>query len=264
VTLFDIAANLTNKAFRDDLPVVIDRAAAAGVVGIVIVGTSEATSERALRLTRELRGPVSLVATAGIHPHHASDATDEVLAAITATAKDGAVAIGECGLDYDRNFSPPDLQRRAFEAQLEIAASLSMPVYLHERDAHEDFVRILERWRSKLPRAVLHCFTGSGAELDRCLALDLHIGITGWICDERRGTHLRDLVKRIPRGRLMVETDAPYIVPRDLHPRPTRSEPAFVRHVAEAVARARGETMDDLAAHTTETTRIFFARRRAP
>jgi TatD DNase family protein len=256
--LFDIAANLTNRAFRDDLPAVIDRAAAAGVVGIVVVGVSESTSERALALAAAHRS-VSLVATAGIHPHHASEATDAAIEALAAFAKRGAVAIGECGLDYNRNLAPRDVQRRAFEAQLELAASLGMPVYLHARDAHEDFIAILERFRSRIPRAVLHCFTGSGAELDRCLAMDLHIGITGWICDERRGTHLRDLVRRIPRGRLMIETDAPYIVPRDLHPRPTRNEPAFVRHVAEAVARARGETVDDLAAHTTEAARSFFA-----
>jgi TatD DNase family protein len=259
--LFDIAANLTNKAFRDDLPAVIDRAGGAGVVGMVVVGVSETGSRRALELTRELGGAVSLMSTAGIHPHHASEATDEALAAIPSLAGAGAVAIGECGLDYNRNFSPPDAQRRAFEAQLELAASLEMPVYLHERDAHDDFVRILERWRAKLPRAVLHCFTGTRTELERCLALDLHIGITGWICDERRGTHLRELVRLIPRGRLMIETDAPFIVPRTLHPRPTRNEPAFVRHVAEAIAEARGERFDDLAAHTTETARAFF---RAP
>ncbi|MBX3227198.1 MAG: TatD family hydrolase [Labilithrix sp.] len=260
--LFDIAGNLTNKAFREDLPAVLDRAAAAGVRGIVVAGVSTSTSRRGWQMAADERRPgLTLVATSGIHPHHASDASREALAEIAELArKERVVAVGECGLDYNRNFSPPEAQRRAFEAQLEIAAELGKPVYLHERDAHEDFTRILERWRPKLAAGVVHCFTGTRAILERYLALDLHIGITGWICDERRGRHLEDLAKLVPRGRLMVETDCPYILPRDMKPKPSsgRNEPAFVAHVARAVARHRGETFEDLAAHTTETARALF------
>ena len=212
-----------------------------------------ATSQRVPGLT--------LVATSGIHPHHASDASPEAMLDIAEMArKKEVVAVGECGLDYNRNFSPPDAQRRAFEAQLELAAALKKPIYLHERDADEDFTRILERYRSRLVAGVVHCFTGTRAILERYLALDLHIGLTGWICDERRGTHLIPLAKMVPRGRLMVETDCPYITPRDMRPRPAsgRNEPAFVAHVAATIARHRGETLADLAAHTTETARALF------
>ncbi len=243
------------------------RAKTAGVAGIVLPGVSTATSRRGREIVLEHRATgLELVATSGIHPHDASAATAEALAEIAELAGAPEVsAVGECGLDYNRNFSPPDAQRRAFEAQLEIAVAVKKPVYLHERDAHEDFVVLLERWRPRLVAAVVHCFTGERRTLERYLAMDLHIGITGWICDERRGRHLEELVKLVPVGRLMVETDCPYILPRDLpresRPEGRRNEPAFVAHVARTVARHRGETSEALAEHTTETARSFFCTR---
>lgn len=260
MSLVDIAGNLTNKAFKDDLPSVLERAAAAGVSAIVVAGVSTTTSRRGWEMANGTTS-VRLLATAGIHPHHASEASVEALAEIENLAKEpGVVAVGECGLDYNRNFSPQDAQRRAFEEQLEIASRLGKPVYLHERDAHEDFTRIVEHWRPKLAGAVIHCFTGDRSALERYLAMDLHVGITGWICDERRGMHLRDLVKLVPRGRLMVETDCPYILPRDLPSKPPngRNEPAFVAHVARTVAACRGEPFEDLSAHTTEAAMQLF------
>src|ERR1700744_5972901 len=213
MSLVDIAGNLTNKAFREDLPDVLTRAAAAGVSGIVVAGVSVATSRRGWEMATSQKVPgLTLVATAGFHPHHPSEAPRAAMLEIAELArKKEVVAVGECGLDYNRNFSPPDAQRRAFEAQLELAVELKKPVYLHERDAHEDFTRILERYRPKLVAGVVHCFTGTRAILERFLALYLHIGFTGWLCDERRGTHLVPLANLIPRGRLMVETDCPYI-----------------------------------------------------
>lgn len=262
--LVDIAGNLTNKAFREDLPAVLARAADAGVAAIVVAGVSTDTSRRGLALARATEGPVRLVPTSGIHPHHASDAPPRALAEI-AELGSAAVAIGECGLDYNRDFSPRPDQRRAFEAQLEIAAGMKKPVYLHERDAHEDFHAIMKTWRPRLVGGVVHCFTGTGDVMRAYLDLDLHVGFTGWLCDERRGTHLRALVQEVPVGRLMVETDAPYILPRDLpaHPRSGtrrgRNEPAYVRHVAQVIARLRGETEAELSAHTTATARQLFA-----
>jgi TatD DNase family protein len=265
MTLVDIAGNLTNKAFREDLPEVLARAADAGVSGIVVAGVSTTTSRRGWEMAVDLPDPVrdrlTLVATAGIHPHHARDVSREALVEIAELAlRKPVVAVGECGLDYNRNFSPPEIQRRAFEAQLEIAAGTKKPVYLHERDAHDDFAAILARWRPKLVGGVVHCFTGDRRALLRYLELDLHLGFTGWICDERRGLHLRELVKLVPRGRLMVETDCPYILPRDMRPAPKsgRNEPAFVAHVAKTIARWRGESFADLAAHSTETARALF------
>ena len=257
--LTDIGANLGHESFRDDLEEVLERAARAGVERIVVTGASEAESAAAQRLAA--RYPGRLRATAGVHPHVARDWTDTSADALRELlARPEVVAVGEAGLDFNRNLSPRASQERAFEAQIELAIELEMPLFLHERDASERFVAILERHRHRLGPAVVHCFTGDGPALDAYLGLDLHIGITGWICDERRGTHLHPLVGKIPSERLMVETDAPYLLPRDLRPRPRgrRNEPACLPHIVERIARLRGETFEQLARSTTRTARAFF------
>jgi len=257
--LIDIGANLTNKAFRQDAADVVARAQAAGVGRMVVTGVRVPASWTAYELAR--RYPGVLYATAGVHPHHARDGNASTIDELRNLAtRPEVVAVGECGLDYNRNFSEPGDQRRWFEAQLELAVELGMPVFLHERDAHADFVAILSRYRPRLPRAVVHCFTGSVTVAQAYLALDLHIGITGWICDERRGHHLRDVVKLIPPGRLMLETDSPYILPRDLSPRPKshRNEPAFLPHVLATVAAAQGRPAAEVARETTATACAFF------
>ena len=257
--LIDIGANLGHESFRGDLDEVIERAAKVGVERIVVTGASEGESRAAQRLAA--RYPGRLSATAGVHPHLARDWTDTSADALLGLlSRPEVVAVGEAGLDFNRNFSPRASQERAFEAQIELAIALEMPLFMHERDASERFVAILERHRHRLGPAVVHCFTGDERELETYLDLDLHIGITGWICDERRGTHLHPLVGKIPAERLMVETDAPYLLPRDLRPRPRgrRNEPANLPHIVERVARLRGETAAQLAQSTTRAARAFF------
>jgi len=167
---------------------------------------------------------------------------------------------GECGLDYFRNYSPHEDQRRVFRLQLELAVELSKPVFLHQRAAHADFVAILREHLPQLPGAVAHCFTGNASELEDCLALGLGIGITGWICDERRGAHLKELVAGIPPERLLLETDGPYLLPRDLVPKPAsrRNEPSYLPHILTTVARHRGEHAEEVARITTENARRLF------
>jgi TatD DNase family protein len=265
--LVDIGVNLTAKAFRADQPAVIDRAVAAGVTTMVLTGTSVPGSREAADLAASRPG---LYATAGVHPHHAKDAPagDTVwLDQLRALAgRPEVVAIGECGLDFDRNFSPRADQLRGFEAQLALAAELGLPVFLHERAAHADFLAVLREHRARLARAVVHCFTGVRAELDAYLALDLYVGITGWICDERRGLHLRELVATVPADRLMIETDAPYILPRTMlrPPKDRRNEPAFLVHVLATVAAARREPPEITAHATTATARAFFDLEKDP
>ena len=257
--LIDVGANLCHESFAPDLDEVLDRAARAGVGRIVVTGTSRPDSEAAAALAR--RHPGRLRATAGVHPHEAAAFDGAAAAAIEAlAARDEVAAIGETGLDFYRDLSSRPDQERAFEAQLEIAARVGLPVFLHERDAHRRFVEVLKPFRDRLGPAVIHCFTGDRDALDACLDLDLHVGITGWICDERRGLHLRELVGRIPADRLMLETDSPYLLPRDLRPRPRsrRNEPARLAHVARTVADATGETVEALAARTTATACAFF------
>jgi TatD DNase family protein len=256
----DIGVNLTHDSFEHDRLDVIRRAAEAGVRHMIVTGACLDSSRAAIELTQSL--PTVLRATAGYHPHHAVQLSTDKFALLSELARSSAVvAVGECGLDYHRNFSSPAEQRIAFERQLSLAIELQKPLFLHCRDAHVDFVPMLKAAGSQLPRAVLHCFTGTGRELDECLSLGLWIGITGWICDERRGRHLHDLVAHIPEGKLMVETDAPYLLPRDLTPKPQsrRNEPGYLPHIGQLIAKLRGETPDALAQHTTRTARDFFA-----
>lgn len=258
----DIGINLAHDSFDADRAAVMQRAEDAGVVQMIVTGSSVEGTARSIELVRQCPGVLSC--TAGVHPHHAADLTETALPELEHLARDAAVvAVGECGLDYFRDFSPRELQRRAFHWQLELAAKLRKPVFLHQRDAHDDFLAILREHHADLPGGVAHCFTAGEKERDAYLELGLHIGITGWICDERRGLHLREVVKGIPVERLMLETDAPYLLPRDLKPAPKsrRNEPHFLPHVARAVAAARGEPVESLAARVLQTTRRFFGIR---
>ena len=256
--LIDIGINLTHDSYDRDRDAVIARARAAGVVQMVVTGATLAGSQRALALARE--HPGRLFATAGVHPHHASDVDAASLAQLAALARHPeVVAVGECGLDYFRNFSPRAAQQHAFHRQLELAVEIGKPVFLHQRDAHDDFLAIL-REHASVWRGVAHCFTGSAEQLHAYLRLGLAIGITGWISDERRGAHLIALVPQIPAGRLLLETDGPYLLPRDLTPKPAsrRNEPAYLPHIAATVARARGESLAALARSSTESARLLF------
>lgn len=259
MALIDIGANLAHDGFDGDRDDVVSRAVAAGVAKMILTGSSEESNNKSLLLARSRPGV--LFSTAGLHPHHASDYSDALHAAIRSLLGESeVVAVGECGLDYFRDLSPRPAQRQAFRRQLELAAESGLPVFLHQRDAHEDFVQILAPVLPNLSRAVAHCFTGSEAELRRYLEMDLYIGITGWICDERRGLHLQDIVSLIPDDRLMIESDAPYLMPRSLSPMPAsrRNEPAYLAEVLRVLARARGQTTTHVAEATSRTAMAFF------
>ena len=258
--LIDIGANLAHDSFDDDRDAMMRRAAEAGVATMIVTGSSDASNVRAAELAAA--SPGVLYSTAGVHPHHASgytDASDELIRQLV--TRDEVVAVGECGLDYFRNFSPRAAQLDAFRRQLEIAKDTGLPVFLHQRDAHDDFVEVLEPVLPDLSRAVAHCFTGEGESLREYLAMGLYIGITGWICDERRGKHLHDVVHIIPDDRLLIETDAPYLLPRSIRPKPKsrRNEPMYLREVVRVVAEARGQTEEHVARITTENARCFFS-----
>ncbi len=259
IQLVDIGANLTHDSFDRDRDAVLERARAAGVAQLVVTGASREHSPKALELAQA--HPGFLYATAGVHPHHAGEYTAEADAELRALhAHAEVVAVGECGLDYFRDFSPRPAQRRAFELQLQIAVETGKPLFLHQRDAHADFLPIMKVFDGRLGPAVVHCFTGTREELFDYLDRDWHIGITGWLCDERRGMHLRALVKHIPAHRLMIETDAPYLLPRNVRPAPShrRNEPMYLAHIVEELARDRGEPVEATAAATATAARAFF------
>lgn len=255
--LIDIGVNLTSKRFAQDLDDVIGRAREAGLVHAVVTGTSASESRAALELALEY--PDFLSCTAGVHPHNARDWNIDTGSEVRELLRQPQVkAVGECGLDFNRDFSPRDQQENCFAAQLEIAAETGKPVFLHERDAHERFAAILREYRDHLPAVVVHCFTGNKKELFTYLDLDCYLGITGWLCDERRGDELRQAVCHAPLARLMIETDAPYLTPRTLKPRPNRNEPAFLPEVLKALAEILQEPVEDVAVQTAANARAFF------
>jgi TatD DNase family protein len=258
--LCDIGINLAHDSFDHDREAVIQRAAEVGVTRMVITGSSLASTHAAIALVQQYSS--SMRCTAGVHPHHASELDTTQLQAFDALARQPeVVAVGECGLDYFRNFSPREAQLDAFAQQLELAAAVGKPVFLHQRDAHEDFVNVLRRYRERLTGGVAHCFTAGMDEARAYLDLGLYIGITGWICDERRGHHLREVVQHIPADRLLIETDSPYLLPRDLQPKPQsrRNEPMYLPHVLMAIAEARGESAEKLAEITTDNALRLFS-----
>ena len=256
----DIGVNLTASSFQNDRNEVIQRAMQAGVSSMVVTGTDVGHSRQAVELC--LQYPQSLFATAGVHPHHADDYTlntSRQLAELS--SQQCVVAIGECGLDYNRNFATQENQRNAFDAQLELASEIKKPVFLHQRDAHSDFVAMLRNIRPQLSNAVAHCFTGTEAEVNDYLELDMYIGVTGWICDERRGQDLQRAVKQIPLDRIMFETDAPYLLPRDLDEKPIknrRNEPCYLPHIAKVVSRYMDVEIEELEHAALANTKMFF------
>jgi TatD DNase family protein len=265
--LIDVGINLMNPSYDRDRDEVVKAAAAAGVSPLVITGSGERSS---LAAALYASAHSAVYSTAGVHPHEAKscgNGTIDFLRELVMEksrrspgAKAVVAAIGECGLDYDRDFSPRDVQRRWFVKQAELAAELSMPLFLHERNAFTDFSIILSEFSASVPASVVHCFTGTGDELEYYLSLGCYIGITGWICDERRGRHLRELVKIIPPNRLLLETDGPFLLPRDLpfKVKNKRNESQYLPHIAETVALCLGKDPVKLAKETFANAKNFF------
>jgi TatD DNase family protein len=258
LNLVDIGVNLAHDSFDTDRAEVIARARASGVARMVITGSSLASSATAVALAGK---DPALFATVGVHPHHALELDASHLPSLAELlAQPRAVAVGECGLDFFRDFSPRPAQEAAFRLQLELAMQTGLPVFLHQRDAHERFLAILDECGPSMPEGVAHCFTGGPDELRDYLDRGLYVGITGWLCDERRGDELRAAVRFLPRDRVMIETDAPYLLPRDLEPRPRtrRNEPMHLPHVLFTLARLMDIAPEDLAELSTRNAEALF------
>lgn len=233
----DIGANLTSSQFDKDLDRVIARAREAGVKAIDVTGTSLDNSRKAIELAQAYPGYLS--ATAGCHPHHAKHWNSASAAELHALLQHpGVLMAGEMGLDFDRNFSTPEQQCTAFEAQLEVAADFDMPLFLHCRSAHQALLEILDRRPSRLTKVIVHCFTDGPEQAQAYLERGFYIGVTGWVADEKRAAQLREALRVIPLERLLIETDAPYLLPlnKPRAQRRDRNEPAYLVHVAEALA----------------------------
>ena len=262
--MIDVGVNLASRDFDADRPDVLQRAWSAGVTTLIATGTDVESSRASVALAGcDAGGAPRVYATAGVHPHHAreaGDAGDDWPQAIAAIAKSPhVVAIGETGLDFYRDFSPRDAQRDVFRRQIELAVETGKPLFVHDRDSAGETRRILSDYKHDLADCVIHCFTGHAADLDAYLEDGYHIGITGWICDERRGRELVELAPRIPADRLLIETDAPYLLPRTITPKPRsrRNEPAFLPWVVRQLAQCRREDPDLVAQRTHDNARRF-------
>ncbi|MFB2641210.1 TatD family hydrolase [Shewanella bicestrii] len=255
----DIAVNLLGSALEPDIAQIVQAAADQGVSPLIVIGSDLTESAAAIQLCQQY--PKQLYCTAGVHPHHASEwQVDSKQLQATHCQAPQVVAVGECGLDYNRDFSPRPAQRQAFIDQLELAVELKKPVLMHERDAHDDFLSIVKEYRPHLSGALLHCFTGTRAQMEAYIELDLHLGITGWVCDERRGLELAELVPFIPKERLLIETDSPYLLPRSMRPKPksSKNKPEYLPYIAQYIANLRGENAAEFAKQCYQNSLAFF------
>jgi TatD DNase family protein len=255
----DIGVNFTDKRLL--FKSVFKRALAADVNHIIITGTSLNKSQLAIELAQQY--PSHLSTTVGVHPHDASQFNAQTLNVLKTLAKSNSVvAIGECGLDFNRNFSTPEQQLLAFEQQLKLACELDLPVFLHERDAFDTQIELLTKYHKELKGGVVHCFTGNIEQMSRYLDLGLYIGITGWVCDLKRGQALRNAVKSLPLNRILLETDAPYLRPKGLANNRKvdngNNEPAYLPYIAEEVAGLMATDINTIQVASLNNTQTLF------
>lgn len=251
IELIDIGANLNHKSLKFELEQIIHRAVQNNISRIIITGTDLRSSQEAFNLAKN---NALLISTCGVHPHNAKQVNPDLLQKLEKLiAENKVVAIGECGLDFNRNFSTREEQEYAFGQQLQIAKRFKKPLFLHERDAFETFVSFV---KDHLGDGVVHCFTGNKQQLKTYLDLGFHIGITGWICDDRRNNELKEAVKYIPHDRLLIETDCPFLTPREA--KATRNEPAFLKFVVQRLALYMSKSEEEVAKHTTENAKKLF------
>jgi TatD DNase family protein len=257
-TFIDIGINLTNKQFYKEQEEIINRALDNGVEQMILTGTSIRGSKESAEIAEDY--PEILFSTAGIHPHDAKFFNNESRNELRKLLKlDHVVSVGECGLDFDRDFSPRPVQEKCYRAQLELAIEVNKPLFFHERLAFKRFNEITDEYLSKLPKAVVHCFTGTLHEAKTYLDKGFYLGFTGAISDQNRFKHLEEVIKYVPLDRMMIETDAPFMLPKNM-PRTQnrRNEPAFLPYVAQTIANLKKTSISGVAEETTEVSRNFF------
>ena len=255
----DIACNFTSDRFENDLDKVIERAIANNITKFGLICSQLSDLDKLLEIYH--RYSKNMFFTIGVHPHHANEINEEYLEKLKeAINKNNPHAVGETGLDFYRNLSTYEEQVYAFEEQIKIAIDTNKPLFLHQRDSHCDFIKILRKYSSDLNKAVVHCFTGTQEQLEAYLELDCYIGVTGWICDEKRNVELRKTIKNIPLDRLMIETDCPFLIPKDLPEKPknNRNEPINLNHIVSEIAMLMGKDEEILRKDTFKNTINFF------
>ena len=259
----DIGINLTNKQFHNDIENIIHNALEANVSQMILTGTNVKNSQQSASIAKDFPG--ILYSTASIHTHDAKHFDDNSISELSILLqKPQVVAVGECGLDFDRDFSPIVAQEKCYKAQLELAITTKKPLFLHERAAFERFMDITKEYLPQLPKAVVHCFTGTLAEAKNYLDQGFYLGFTGAISDTNRFAHLKEVLQYVPLDRLLIETDAPFMLPKNVpksamtkyHER--RCEPAFLPYVAGTIASFKGISLAEVAQVSTQNAKDFF------
>lgn len=260
----DIGINLTNKQFHNDIDIIIQNALDADVSQMILTGTSIKNSEASSKIAKQYPG--TLYATAGIHPHDAKSFDGQSISKLKSLLKEKhVISVGECGLDFDRDFSPRSIQEQCYKAQLELAIEVKKPLFLHERAAFERFMALTNEYLPQLPKAVVHCFTGSLTEAKSYLDKGFYLGFTGAVSDSNRFSHLKEVLQYIPLDRMLIETDAPFMLPKNVpkqaltkyHER--RNEPAFLPFVAGTIAQFKGISLSKVAEESTKNAKDFFS-----
>ena len=255
----DIACNFTSERFDKDLDEVINRAITNKITKFGLICSQMSDLNKLLKIYEQYSK--NMFYTIGVHPHHANEINDDYLKKLKdEITTNNPHAIGETGLDFFRNLSTYEEQIYAFEEQIKIAIDTNKPLFLHQRDSHDDFIKILRKYSSDISKAVVHCFTGTQEQLDDYLELDFYIGVTGWICDEKRNVELRKTIKNIPLEKLMIETDCPYLIPKNLveKPKNNRNEPSNLNHIINEIAELMEIDIDILRKQTFENTINYF------
>ncbi len=248
----DSHAHIQISQFNSDRDAVLTRAKDVGVTNILVIGFDLDSSQKAVEL---VENHDNLYATVGMHPHSAKDLTPDILSTFRDLLDNPKViALGEIGLDYYRNLSPHQVQKDAFEKQLDLAEDMEMPIIIHNRDAYADILPILEQRRGKM-HGVLHCFTGDVDMMHRSIEIGCHIGIGG-IVTYPNAKEVQEVAKQIPLERLLVETDCPWLTPQ--FRRGKRNEPAYVKAVAEKIAKLRNITSEEIGDITTNNFNTLF------
>ena len=237
----DIGINLMNKQFKEDRLEIVQKALDNGT-GLIITGTDLYSSEQAINFIKE-NNLKNVWCTVGVHPHNAKEVDDGYITSLSRLVRhnsDIVVAVGEIGLDYDRMFSPADMQKHTLKEMLEIASVSGKPAFLHERSAVDDFIKTTKNNRNICKNSVVHCFTGTKETVYRYLQIGFMIGLTGWICDNRRNKDVVEALKIIPLERILIETDAPYLTPLNVKEKlPRRNTPDNLHYVIEKIAEVK-------------------------
>ncbi|RVT44378.1 hydrolase TatD [Rheinheimera sediminis] len=253
---FDAGVNLFSDRFNNDRDAVVQNARNNQVSELLLISSDAAES----KLNADYcLSHSALYCTAGVHPHYAGAVSSDWQHQIQLLLQSPTVvAVGECGLDFDRNFSAPEQQIQVFETQLQLASQYKKPAYLHERAAFSTQIALLQQCSALT--GIAHCFTGDTNQLKAYLDLGLYIGITGWLCDNNRGQSLMDAISYLPLDRLILETDAPFLLPKTMlnKPKSRRNEPQFLTEIATQVSSLTGHSLVDIARHSrTNCLKLF-------